>query len=92
MTSLHIIRFPVGESIAMLLEQFEQEIAIEQIALGAALLESFTQASQGGGVDQVELEEFISHECMDECPAFLFDGHSHLFAAEALAQTGDPLR
>src|SRR6202049_990438 len=53
-TCLHIIRFPVGESIAMLLEQFEQEVAIEQIALGTALLKSFAQAGQGGGVEQGE--------------------------------------
>lgn len=74
----------------MLLEQFEQEVAIEQIALGTALLESFAQAGEGGGIDQVELEEFIAHECMDECPAFLFYRYSHLLAVEALAQPANP--
>src|SRR5438105_954085 len=86
MTCLHIIGLPTGKSIAMLLDQFEQKITVERVALGPALLESFAQVSQSGGINRVELQEFVGHQGMDERSAFLFYCHRHLLAGKGLPQ------
>src|ERR1700745_1316985 len=66
-----IIGFPSLEPIAMIIEQFTNELCIGAIIFGAPWTKGLTKAGYLTGIDWIEFQELVVHQMIDQRPATL---------------------
>ena len=65
------IGFPSLEPIAMIIEQFTNELCIGAIIFGAPWTKGLTKAGYLTGIDWIEFQELVVHQMIDQRPATL---------------------
>ena len=86
-----VIGHPGAELVAVFDEQFPDQAGVDRVGFGAAGGKGIAVALGGGGIDGVEHQKLILHQCVQQRAAGLFQADGDGAAAEAAPQPRDKL-